>query len=213
MLGKGGDISQKHAQDAIRDAALDYSFDPVREYLLGVRDNPDIEPADITQLSTHFLGVADELSNRQLAAFAIGAVRRVFKPGCKHDTCLVLHSEEQGKGKSTFWNELASDPFFNDTGQSNDKDFLLATHQCWLYAGSMSWQRSRRSPATRPSVPYELCCLLRWTFSGRHMPQQWRSIGVEGFSLARLTKPTFFAIPTALGAGMSSRCPVGIRSH
>ncbi len=130
---KGGDISQKHAQDALRDAALDHSFDPVKEYLIGVRDNPDIKPADITQLSTHFLGVADELSNRQLAMCAIGAVRRVFQPGCKHDTCLVLHSEEQGKNKSTFWNRLASDSFFNDTGQSNNKDFLLAAHSCWIY--------------------------------------------------------------------------------
>ena len=130
---KGGDISQKHAQDALRDAALDHSFDPVKEYLIGVRDNPDIKPADITQLSTHFLGVDDELSNRQLAMCAIGAVRRVFQPGCKHDTCLVLHSEEQGKNKSTFWNRLASDSFFNDTGQRNDKDFLLAAHSCWIY--------------------------------------------------------------------------------
>ena len=130
---KGGDISQKHAQDALRDASLDHSFDPVKEYLIGVRDNPDIKPADITQLSTHFLGVADELSNRQLAMCAIGAVRRVFEPGCKHDTCLVLHSEEQGKNKSTFWNRLASDSFFNDTGQRNDKDFLLAAHSCWIY--------------------------------------------------------------------------------
>ena len=47
---KGGDISQKHAQDAIRDAAFDFSFDPVKEYLISVRDNPDIKPADITQL-------------------------------------------------------------------------------------------------------------------------------------------------------------------
>ena len=130
---KGGDISQKHAQDAIRDAAFDFSFDPVKEYLIGVRDNPEIEPADITQLATHYLGIGDELSNKALAVSSIGAVKRRFYPGTKHDTCLVIHSEEQGKGKSSFWNALASDPFFNDTGQTNDKDFLLATHQCWHY--------------------------------------------------------------------------------
>lgn len=130
---KGGEISQKHAQDAIRDAAFDFSFDPVKEYLISVRDNPDIKPADITQLSTHYLGIGDELSNKALAVSSIGAVKRRFYPGTKHDTCLVIHSEEQGKGKSSFWNALASDPFFNDTGQSNDKDFLLATHQCFLY--------------------------------------------------------------------------------
>ena len=130
---KGGDISQKHAQDAVRDAAFDFSFDPVKEYLISVRDNPDIKPADITQLATRYLGISDELSNKELAVSAIGAVKRRFYPGTKHDTCLVIHSEEQGKGKSSFWNALASDPFFNDTGQSNDKDFLLATHQCWLY--------------------------------------------------------------------------------
>ena len=101
---KGGDISQKHAQDAIRDAAFDFSFDPVKEYLIGVRDNPEIEPADITQLATHYLGIGDELSNKALAVSSIGAVKRRFYPGTKHDTCLVIHSEEQGKGKSSFWN-------------------------------------------------------------------------------------------------------------
>lgn len=130
---KGGDISPKHAQDAIRDAAFDYSFDPVKEYLIRVRDSPEIKAADITQLATHFLGVGDELSNKQLAVCAIGAVRRRFYPGTKHDTCLVIHSEGQGQNKSTFWNCLASDPFFNDTAQGNDKDFLLATHQCWIW--------------------------------------------------------------------------------
>ena len=92
---KGGAISPKHAQDAIRDAALDYSFDPVKESLLQIRDNTDIKSADITQLATHYLGVGDELSNRLLAVCAIGAVRRVFEPGCKHDTCLVIHKHDR----------------------------------------------------------------------------------------------------------------------
>lgn len=130
---KGWDIPKGSAQDALRDAALDFSFDPVKESLMAIRDDPSIEPADITQLASHYLGIDDELSNRQLAVCAIGAVKRVFSPGCKHDTCLVIHSEEQGRGKSTFWNQLASDEFFNDTAQSSDKDFLLVTHQCWIY--------------------------------------------------------------------------------
>ena len=50
QLKKGGDNLPKHAQDAIRDAALDYSFDPVKESLLQIRDNTDIKSADITQL-------------------------------------------------------------------------------------------------------------------------------------------------------------------
>ena len=105
----------------------------MKESLQAIRDDSTIESADITQLATPYLGVDDELSNRQLAVCAIGAVKRIFFPGCKHDTCLVIHSEEQARGKSTFWNELASDEFFNDTAQSNDKDFLLVTHQCWIY--------------------------------------------------------------------------------
>lgn len=130
---KGWDIAKVAAQDALRDSALDFSFDPVKESLVAIRDDSTIKPADITQLASHYLGIDDELSNRQLAVCAIGAVKRVFFPGCKHDTCLVLHSEKQGEGKSTFWNELATDEFFNDTAQSGDKDFLLATHQCWIY--------------------------------------------------------------------------------
>jgi len=122
---KGWEIPKNNAQDALKDAALEFSFDPVKESLLAIRDDSTIEPADITQLATRYLGIDDELSNRQLAVCAIGAVKRIFFPGCKHDTCLVIHSEGQGRGKSTFWNELATDEFFNDIAQNNDKDF------CW----------------------------------------------------------------------------------
>jgi predicted P-loop ATPase len=66
-----------------------------------------------------------------LAATLIGAVNRVMVPGCKFDTCTVLHGA-QGIYKSMFWKVLASPAWFCDT-PNEDKDLKLAIHRCWIY--------------------------------------------------------------------------------
>ena len=45
----------------------------------------------------------------------------------------IIHSTGQGKKKSMFWEMFASRPFFSDSAQTSDKDFLLNTYKCWLY--------------------------------------------------------------------------------
>ena len=170
--------------------------------MISVRDNPDIKPADITQLATHYLGIGDELSNKELAVSAIGAVKRRFYPGTKHDTCLVIHSEEQGKGKSTFWNELASDPFFNDTGQTNDKDFLLATHQCWHYElAEIETVTGNKAIGALRQLLSSKKDLFRAPYAAAVEEHKRRGIFVGS-----VNKTDFLRDPMALAAGMSSHC-------
>jgi predicted P-loop ATPase len=64
----------------------------------------------------------------------VGAVRRIYEPGCKHDAATVLMGP-QGCGKSTFWRNLGG-PFFSDALRDiNSKDDLLVLHRSWL----MEW--------------------------------------------------------------------------
>lgn len=75
----------------------------IRDQILGVNQTPDFD-------------AYKDLYATMLRCTLIGAVRRIFEPGCKLDTVTLLFSAEQGAGKSTFWKMLCADPsWFNDS--------------------------------------------------------------------------------------------------
>lgn len=50
-----------------------------------------------------------------MGATLIGAVRRLYQPGCKMDTVTILYGDQAAR-KSTFWKTLCADPnWFNDS--------------------------------------------------------------------------------------------------
>ena len=63
----------------------------------------------------------------------IAAVARVYQPGCKVDTALIVQGP-QGILKSTFLNKLCGDEWFDDNLGSDveNKDELLKLHRCWF---------------------------------------------------------------------------------
>jgi predicted P-loop ATPase len=69
-----------------------------------------------------------------IKATLIGAVRRVFEPGCKHDTACVL-TGDQGARKSSFWAVLGGAFYSASLGDISDKDDLLKLHRSWI----MEW--------------------------------------------------------------------------
>lgn len=83
---------------------------------------------------TSALGAEDNELHRAFAhRFAISAVARAFKPGCKVDTVLVLVGG-QGLGKSTAFRVLASDDWFADTPlKVGGKDAYMQLGQAWIY--------------------------------------------------------------------------------
>ena len=67
--------------------------------------------------------------------WAISAVARAMRPGCKVDTVLVLVGR-QGVGKSSFFSAIGGE-FFRDTHMDmKNKDRFLQLHSAWIYEWS-----------------------------------------------------------------------------
>ena len=97
---------------AVTTAAYENSFHPIREYLEGLEWDGQER---IRRALRHFLGAPeDELTHQCMKMFMIGALRRIYEPGCKFEYVLTLVGG-QGIGKSTFFRFLAlQDKWFTD---------------------------------------------------------------------------------------------------
>ena len=97
---------------AITTAAYENSFHPIREYLEELEWDGQER---IRYALRHFLGAPeDELTHQCMRMFMIGALRRIYEPGCKFEYVLTLVGG-QGIGKSTFYRFLAlQDKWFTD---------------------------------------------------------------------------------------------------
>ena len=104
--------SEKKIIDAADLAAHQNSYHPVRDFLNSLTwDGTE----RIRYCLHHFLGAeADEYTFQALRLFLLGAIHRVFHPGCKFEVMLCLVGG-QGAGKSTFFRLLAGkDEWFSD---------------------------------------------------------------------------------------------------
>jgi hypothetical protein len=131
-------VSKELAVDCLVQVAHENPYDPVALYLDHVAAT--VEPAYIDALATAYLRPEDSategptLYDHMLRCTLIGAVRRAFEPGCKHDTATVLMGD-QGARKSSFWSALGG-PFFSDAlGDISSKDDLMVLHRSWI----MEW--------------------------------------------------------------------------
>lgn len=106
------DPEPRHTRDAIELIAMENAFDPVRDYLDGLKW--DGVPRLDTWV-TDYLGAEDDPLTRAIGrAVLTGAVRRARRPGCKFDGVMVLEGP-QGGGKSTALKILAGgDEYFSD---------------------------------------------------------------------------------------------------
>ena len=139
LAEQGFKVSKDLALDCLVTIARENPYDPVTEYLDHVAAT--VEPAYIEGLATAYLRPEDAaaaagptLYDHMLRCTLIGAVRRAFEPGSKHDTACVLMGD-QGARKSSFWSALGG-PFFSDAlGDCTSKDDLMVLHRSWI----MEW--------------------------------------------------------------------------
>nr|MCR4745520.1 virulence-associated E family protein [Lachnospiraceae bacterium] len=105
---------------AIKIIANDNGYHPIKEKLLSVKWDGKKRLADALH---YFLGVKKtELATESLKLFMLGAIERVFNPGCKFELMLCL-AGGQGAGKSTFLRFLAmEDTYFTDDIKKLDDD-------------------------------------------------------------------------------------------
>ena len=99
-MEKYGIFSEKKIESAIRIVANENRYHPIRDYLNGLKWDGTERIAHVLH---HFLGAAeDEYTCEAMKIFLLGAIKRVFQPGCKFETMLCLVGG-QGVGKSTFF--------------------------------------------------------------------------------------------------------------
>ena len=111
-MEKYGISSEKKIESAIRIVANENRYHPIRDYLNSLKWDGTERIAHVLH---HFLGAAeDDYTCEAMKIFLLGAIKRVFQPGCKFETMLCLVGG-QGAGKSSFFRLLAvKDEWFSD---------------------------------------------------------------------------------------------------
>ena len=138
LAEQGFKVAKDLALDCLIQVARENPYDPVALYLDHVAAT--VAPAYIGGLATAYLRPEDAtaggptLYDHMLRCTLIGAVRRVFEPGCKHDTATVLMGD-QGARKSSFWSALGGAFFSDALGDISSKDDLMVLHRSWI----MEW--------------------------------------------------------------------------
>jgi predicted P-loop ATPase len=206
LADQGFKVSKELAVDALVQVAREHPYDPVTLYLEHVAAT--VAPAYIDGLATAYLRPDDAahgqptLYDHMLRCTLIGAVRRAFEPGTKHDTTCIL-SGDQGARKSSFWSVLGG-PFFSDSlGDLSSKDDLLKLHRSWI----MEWAEldhvtSRKHAGQIKSFLTTQSDLFRAPYGKavEHTPRRGIIVGstnrTEGFLVDDTGNRRFWVIPT-----------------
>lgn len=106
--------------DAVKNVSMRNRFHPVRDILDGLEFDGG---EHIRSLLPDYLGVEDtEYAYQVMRLWMLGAVARVYEPGCKFDYTMIF-TGPQGLGKSTFLKMMSlNDSWFNDSLDSLDSD-------------------------------------------------------------------------------------------
>lgn len=119
-----GTFSQRNYDIAVTKVADDRSYHPIRNYLDALPEWDGI--ARVDTLLVDYLGAEDSPYTRAVTRKTLcAAVRRVWEPGCKFDSMLVLNGP-QGIGKSTLIARLAGQWFSDSLNLSDTKDKTAA---------------------------------------------------------------------------------------
>lgn len=122
---------EKKLQAALDIAANENQYHPIREYLLTLQwDGTE----RIRHALSKYLGTEEsEYTTEALKLFLLGAINRVFDPGCKFEFMLCLVGG-QGAGKSSFFRLLAlkDDWFSDDLKKIDDENVYRKIKGHWI---------------------------------------------------------------------------------
>lgn len=110
------------------------AYHPVKIWLENLHQTHGESTIDqLDSPASRYLNTGNALYDTMLRLQLIAAVKRVYEPGCKFDHAVILQGP-QGIGKSTFWNTLASDVWFDDNlgADVENKDELMKLHRTWI---------------------------------------------------------------------------------
>jgi putative DNA primase/helicase len=138
MQRRGIMVSKEIAGQAIQTVARLFPFHPIRDYL---KELVWDEISRIDDWLTLYLGADSSDYVRAVGKkWLIGAVARIFKPGCKNDTCLVLEGP-QGILKSTALRTLGAPWFTDEISDLGTKDAAMQVRAACGLSSWRSWTR------------------------------------------------------------------------
>jgi predicted P-loop ATPase len=114
--------------DGITRLALENQFDPFHEEML--RIEREVEPTDISNLSSRFLGTSDPLYDLYLEKWLVAFVGRQLNPGIYYRHMLVLQGR-QNIGKDAMGRILSGKGNWTTVGSRADfdnRDLLISAH-------------------------------------------------------------------------------------
>jgi predicted P-loop ATPase len=115
-------------QQAVEAVARDASYHPVVDYLKGLEH--DGVPRMATWL-TDYLGAATTTYHGAVGkVMLIGAVARIYRPGCKNDLVPILEGK-QGAKKSTAMRTLFAPWFSDELAELGSKDAAMQARGVW----------------------------------------------------------------------------------
>lgn len=129
LQNNGIHVGVEITAQAVQTVASENAFHPVREYLNGLKW--DGSPRVDTWLSTYAGVEPSNYSSGVGRRWLISAVARVFQPGCKADSCLILEGS-QGLGKSSLLRILGHPWFADEIADLGSKDAALQAHGVWI---------------------------------------------------------------------------------
>ena len=123
------DFPDRKIEDAILNQALKRRYHPIRDYLSGlVWDGV----GRIETVFIRYFGCSDDVYVREVAlCWFVAAVYRVFEPGYKFDTALVI-AGEQGIGKTSFLREIGKIEWYGELSSFEDKEGVEQTLGKWI---------------------------------------------------------------------------------
>lgn len=131
------DVQKERAADAALLVSRRHCYHPVRLYLQDLESRSIRLPAeDWAALDARVFGDAVSAGWKivHLQRQLIAAVARAMQPGCEVHTALVLHSDQQGIGKSSLWKILGGAWFSDSLGDLKDlKEDRLQLHSAWIH--------------------------------------------------------------------------------
>lgn len=107
-------------KDALVAVASERAYHPVKQYLEDLPEWDNVPRID--RLLTDYFGAEDNrYTQAVMRKTLVAAVARIFQPGIKFDTVLLLNGP-QGVGKSTFFSKLAGEWFSDSLSITDMKD-------------------------------------------------------------------------------------------
>ena len=124
-------VSKAEMGDALNVISHRHVLNPIKDWLIAIEQKWDKIPRLGTWLHKYAGAEFNEYTGTVGKIALTAAVARIFEPGIKFDSILILEGI-QGSGKSTLVETLGGNWYLDMAMKENDKDIIDEMRGCWI---------------------------------------------------------------------------------